>query len=203
VGDVGVGAGHGARVRVARVVTEVFAPAVLVSVLLVLLGVHSEHGVVRGLGLGVVAALFESVLPYLYILRGVRNGSLTDRHVGDHRQRRGPLLVGLGSVLAGFAVLLAAGAGRELLAAVVAGGVGLVVAMAVNHWWKMSIHAAVAAGAAVILVLVYGWWLVAAAPLVGVVGWSRVRLGDHTAGQVVVGSVVGALVAGGVFSGLR
>lgn len=189
--------------RLARVVTEVFAPAVLVSVLLVLLGVHSEPGIGRGLALGVVAALFESVLPFLYILRGVRNGSLTDRHVGDHTQRRGPLLVGLGSVAAGFGVLFAAHAHRELLAAVVAGGVGLVVAMAVNHWWKMSIHTAVAAGAVVILVLVYGWPLAVTAPLVGAVGWSRVRLKDHTVGQVVVGTVVGALVAGGVFSALR
>ena len=54
-------------------------------------------------------------------------------------------------------MLLLLDAQRELLAAVAAGGVGLVVAAAVNHWWKMSIHTAVAAGALVILMLVYGW----------------------------------------------
>jgi membrane-associated phospholipid phosphatase len=143
------------------------------------------------------------VLPYLYILRGVRTGRLSDHHIGDRRQRRGPLLVGLGSVVAGFAVLLAAHAHRELLAAVVAGGVGLVVAAAVNHWWKMSIHTAVAAGSVVILTLVYGWPLLATAPLVAAVGWSRVALKDHTVAQVVVGTVLGAAVAGGVFSALR
>ncbi|WP_330186185.1 phosphoesterase PA-phosphatase [Dactylosporangium sp. AC04546] len=192
------------RERVARAVTEVFAPAVLVSVLLVLLAVHTEGGDLRrGLSLGVVAALFESVLPFLYILRGVRTGALTDHHIGDHRQRRGPLLVGLGSVVAGFGVLVWAGAARELLAAVVAGGVGLVVAAGVSHWWKMSIHSAVAAGSVVILMLVYGWWLALAAPLAAAVGWSRVALKDHTVAQVVVGTLVGAVVAGGVFSALR
>ncbi|WP_432836997.1 phosphatase PAP2 family protein [Dactylosporangium sp. CA-092794] len=192
------------RQRVARWLTELFAPAVLVSVLLVLLGVHSEPGRLgRGLALGVVAALFESVLPFLYILRGVRTGKITDHHIGDRRQRLVPLLVGLGSVVAGLAVLLLAHAHRELLAAVVAGGVGLVVAAAVNHWWKMSVHSAVAAGAVVILALVYGWPMLAAAPLAVAIGWSRVELKDHTAAQVVVGTVVGALVAGGVFSALR
>jgi hypothetical protein len=191
------------RQRVARWLTEAFAPAVLVSVLLVLLGGHSEPSLARGLALGAVAALFESVLPFLYVLRGVRTGRLSDHHLGDHRQRRGPLLVGLVSVVTGFAVLFAAHAHRELLAAVFAGGVGLVVAAAVNHWWKMSIHAAVAAGSVVILVLVYGWPMLVTAPLVGAIGWSRVALKDHSVAQVVVGTALGAAVAGGVFSALR
>jgi membrane-associated phospholipid phosphatase len=40
-------------------------------------------------------------------------------------------------------------------------------------------------------------------PLVGLVGWSRVRLGDHTVAQVAIGAVVGGLVAGGIFTVLR
>jgi hypothetical protein len=191
------------RQRLARWLTEAFAPAVLVSVLLVLLGVHSEPGLGRGLAMGALAALFESVLPYLYILRGVRTGRITDHHIGDRRQRLVPLLVGLGSVVVGIVVLLLAHAHRELLAAVAAGGVGLLVAAAVNHWWKMSIHAAVAAGSVVILMMVYGWILIVAAPLVGAVGWSRVELKDHTWSQVGVGTVVGALVAGVAFAALR
>jgi hypothetical protein len=189
--------------RAARWLTEAFAPAVLVSVLLVLLGVHAEPGLARGLALGAAAALFESVLPYLYVLRGVRTGRITDHHVGDRRQRLVPLLVGMASVLAGLVVLLLAHAHRELLAAVGAGGIGLVVAALVNHWWKMSIHTAVTAGSVVILCLVYGWILIVTAPLVAAVGWSRVALKDHTAAQVAIGAVVGALVAGPVFAALR
>src|SRR3954468_1926812 len=100
--------------RVARFLTEAFAPAVLVSVLLVLMGVHAEPGLARGLGLGLVAALFESVLPFLYILRGVRTGRISDHHIGDRRQRLVPLLVGGGSALAGVVVLLLAPAHRGL-----------------------------------------------------------------------------------------
>jgi hypothetical protein len=122
--------------------------------------------------------------------------------VGERSQRLVPLLVGFGSVAAGWVLLVVLGAPRELLAAVAAGGVGLVVAAAVNHFWKMSIHTAVAAGSCVILMLVFGTVLLVTAPLVALVGWSRVRLADHTLAQVVVGAAVGASVAGGVFSTL-
>jgi membrane-associated phospholipid phosphatase len=67
----------------------------------------------------------------------------------------------------------------------------------------MSIHAAVAAGACVILALVFGPELLVTAALVGLVGWSRVRLGDHTWPQVLAGFAIGAVVAGGVFAALR
>jgi hypothetical protein len=203
VGDGDVSRGDGWRVRTARLVTELLAPAVLVGSLLVLLSWRFHGYRPRGLALGGVAALFESVIPFAYILRGVSRGQLSDRHVRVREQRRGPLLFGLGSVLVGFAVLLALGAARPLLAAVVAGGVGLVVAATVSHWWKMSIHAAVAAGACVILTQVYGPAALAALPLVGLVGWSRVVLRDHTVTQVLVGAAVGAAVAGTVFGLLR
>lgn len=189
--------------RLARAVTEVLAPAVLVSVLLVLLGWHSTGFHARGLILGFVAALFESILPFLYILSGVRRGRLSDRHVGERSQRLVPLLVGFGSVLVGALLLVLLHAPRELLAGVAAGGVGLLVSAAVNHWWKMSVHAAVAAGSCVILALVFGPMVLVTAPLVGLVGWSRVRLADHTVAQAFVGAAVGAFVAGSVFALLR
>ncbi|MGC4745073.1 phosphatase PAP2 family protein [Micromonospora sp. DT201] len=67
----------------------------------------------------------------------------------------------------------------------------------------MSIHSAVAAGALVILMLTFGPRLVVAAPLLALVGWSRVRLRDHTVPQVLAGGVLGALIAATVFGALR
>jgi hypothetical protein len=191
--------------RAARAVTELLAPAVLVGTLLVVLGWHSAGYRPIGLVHGMIAGLFESALPFAYILRGVRAGRLTDHHIGVRQQRLGPLLVGAGSVIAGLVILIVLGASRPLLAAVVAGGVGLIVAAGISHWWKMSIHTAVAAGAATILALVFDSALLvgAAFPLVVAVAWSRTRLRDHTVAQVSVGMVVGAAVAGTVFGLLR
>ena len=64
-------------------------------------------------------------------------------------------------------------------------------------------HASVAAGTMVVLVLAFGPVLLATAVLVAAVGWSRVRLRDHTPSQVVAGTVIGALVTGLVFGLLR
>jgi len=42
---------------------------------------------------GLVAALSGSVLPMLFVLRGVRRGRLTDDHLRPREQRAFPLLV--------------------------------------------------------------------------------------------------------------
>ena len=192
----------GRAVRVARLVTEVTAPAVLVTLLLVVVGWRAAGGATHGLAWGLLATVFASGIPFAYIVGGVRRGRFTDHHVGVREQRRLPLLFGLASAAGGLALLAALGAPRPVLALVAAGVVGLVVAVTVSQWWKMSIHSAVAAGAVVVLVLTFGVRLLVAAPLPALVGWSRVRLGDHTVPQVVIGAVVGGLVAGVVFAAL-
>ncbi|MEW2384100.1 phosphatase PAP2 family protein [Micromonospora sp. NPDC047707] len=183
-------------------VTEVTAPAILVSVLTVTVAWHSARGGLDGLAWGLLATVFVSGIPFAYIVGGVRRGRLTDHHVGVREQRRVPLLFGLGSVAAGLALLAVLGAPRPVLGLAAAGLVGLVVAAAVSHWWKMSIHSAVAAGTVVVLVLTFGARLLVAAPLLALVGWSRVRLRDHTVPQVVAGGAFGALVAGLVYGTL-
>ncbi|MEU8295958.1 phosphatase PAP2 family protein [Micromonospora sp. NPDC048909] len=193
----------GPTLRLARLVTELTAPAVLVSVLMLIIGWHSARGGAHGLAWGLLATVFVSGIPFAYILGGVRRGRFTDHHVGLREQRRVPLLFGLCSVAAGLALLAALGAPRPMLALAAAGVVGLVVAVTVSHWWKMSIHSAVAAGTVVVLVLTFGARLLVTAPLMALVGWSRVRLGDHTTTQVVAGGLVGGLVTGVVFAALR
>lgn len=189
--------------RVARVVTEIFAPAVLLTVLLVFVGWHAYGDSLVGVVWGLAAALFASIIPFAVILRGVRRGALTDHHIGRREQRRTPLLIGLGSVVVGIVALAMLGAARELLAALGAVACSAIVSLAVSHWWKVSLHTAGAAGFVIILVEVYGPLALVALPLMFVVGWSRVRLHDHTPAQVVIGGVVGALIAGIAFAALR
>ncbi|MCZ7377569.1 MULTISPECIES: phosphatase PAP2 family protein [unclassified Micromonospora] len=189
--------------RVARLVTEVTAPAVLVSLLILTVSWHSASRPGQGLVWGLLATFFVTGIPFAYIVGGVRRGRLTDHHIGRREQRRAPLLVGLGSVAGGLALLAVLDAPRPVLALALAGLVGLVIAVSVSHWWKMSIHSAVAAGTLVILTLSFGTRVVVAAPLLALVGWSRVRLGDHTVPQVLAGGVLGALIAAAVFGPLR
>jgi hypothetical protein len=189
--------------RVARVVSEVLAPAVLVAVLLLVVGWHAGDtpGVSRWWGLP--GALFAAVIPLGYVLHGVRRGRLTNHHIPERADRRIPLLFGTGSLAAGSVLLVLLGAPREVLALLVAGGCGLAVFALVTHWWKMSIHAGVAAGTVAALTAVYGPVALAGVPFVLLGCWARVRLTAHTRGQVVVGALVGALIAGTIFPLLR
>ncbi len=191
------------RQRLARVLTEVFAPAPTVAVLLLVVAWRSAPTAAESLKWGLLAALFASLIPLGYILRGVRRRRLSDHHVGVREQRPLPLLVGVASVLVGLALLAAWGAPRDLVALVAAMAVGLATSLLVTLVWKVSVHTAVVAGAVVILVLVFGPALVALAPLVTLVGWARVEVGDHSPAQVVAGAGLGATVAAVVFALLR
>jgi hypothetical protein len=189
--------------RVARGLTEIFAPAVLAAVLPIVIGLHAGRTVPVGLAWGLLASVFSAVIPYGMIWYGVRRGRLSDRHIGVREQRTKPLALGLLSVLVGLALLGLLGAPRELVALVVALFVGGLVATVINHFWKLSVHASVAAGSMVVLVLAFGPALLATVVIVAAVGWSRVRLRDHTTAQVVAGTAIGALVSSLVFGLLR
>ena len=186
--------------RAARLVTEVFAPAVWAAVMPLVIAVHAASGVAAGLAWGAFAAVFSSVIPYGIIWLGVRRGQLTDHHIGRREQRRRPLLLGLACVLIGITALVLLRAPRELIAMVVVMFVVGLGATLVNHYWKLSIHAAVASGSVAVLVLVFGPALLAGAALVALVGWSRVVLRDHTTAQVLAGTCAGAVLAAPTFA---
>jgi membrane-associated phospholipid phosphatase len=189
--------------RAARIASEVLAPAVLVAGLLLVVGWHAgdQPGVSRWWGLPGV--LFTVGIPLAYVLRGVRQGRLSSHHIPEREHRRIPLLFGIASVTVGLLALALLGAPREVLALLAAGGVGLVVFTVVTHWWKMSIHAGVAAGTVATLTAIYGPLALLCVPLVLLAGWSRVRLSAHTSAQVIAGALVGAVIAGTIFPALR
>ncbi|GGQ40962.1 phosphatase PAP2 family protein [Couchioplanes azureus] len=189
--------------RAARIASEIFAPAVLVAGLLLVVGWHAGEtaGVSRWWGLP--GALFAAGIPLAYVVRGVRAGRLTNHHIPEREHRRVPLLFGIASVAAGLVVLLLLGAPRDVLALMAAGGTGLLVFTVVTHWWKMSIHAGVAAGTAATLTAVYGPAALLTVPFAVLACWARVRLSAHTVPQVIAGAIVGAVIAGTVFPALR
>jgi membrane-associated phospholipid phosphatase len=189
---------------VARGLSELGSPAVVVIVLPVAVGLHAT-GYRWGptLGWAAVIALFASVLPMAFVIAGARRGRWDGHHVRDRAGRFVPLLMGLASAGVALAVLLVFSAPRELVALLASMVAVLIAAIVITRYWKVSLHAAVAAGAAATVVLIYGpWWWLLAVPLAAVC-WSRVRLADHTPAQVVAGGVLGPLVGGAVFLLLR
>lgn len=153
-----------------------------------------------GLGWGALAAVFAAAIPMLFIGHGVRNGRFTDRNVGA----RGPRLLVLGVILAsigmGLALLVLLGAPRQLAGYLIFMLCSVALLALVTTVWKVSIHCAVAAGSVAVLARAYGPVLLAGFALVGLVGWSRVALRDHSVPQVVAGAVLGALTAAAAYT---
>lgn len=185
------------RLRVARLVSEAMSPVVLIVFVTLIVALHSA-GRVRGLVLGLVVIFFAGGLPYGLVLIGVRRGQLTDHHISRREQRPRIMAIALASVAVGLLVLRWLDAPHALFALVAAIVAGLAVTLAITSFWKISIHAAAAAGTvASLAILVSPWWLFLV-PLVVLTGWARVAIRDHTPAQVSVGAIVGATVAAGV-----
>ncbi|MEV5409557.1 hypothetical protein AB0K60_12070 [Thermopolyspora sp. NPDC052614] len=184
----------------ARAVTEILAPAHLVIALPLVIGWRATWPDPAGVWWGLTASLFCGIVPYAVILAGVRAGRLTDRHVVRRDQRMGPLALALASVVAGLAALLAFRATPAVVVLVLGMLGALVVIVPITTFWKISLHAAVAAGAATALTITFGLYAAAVGwPLVLLVAAARVALRVHTFAQVVAGALVGALVPLGVY----
>jgi membrane-associated phospholipid phosphatase len=164
-------------------------------IILTTLAVGWHAGGLAGLGWGAVAAFFAGILPTVFINRGVRNGRWADRYVGAKRSRLIVLAFITASVAAGLALLAVCGAPGQLTGYFACTLGSVAVLAVITSVWKISIHCAVAAGSVTMLALMFGPWLSAAYLLVAATAWSRVVLEDHTAAQVVAGSVLGALAA--------
>lgn len=189
--------------RLARLITDLFAPAHLAIGLLLVVGTASGASHLRGLAWGALAALVVGAMPYAWILYSVRRGRLTSRHIPDRAQRILPLALAAVLAGAGLALLVALGAPRQLVALVLAMLAGLAVTAAVTTVWKISIHGAVAGGTAIVLTVVFGPVLLVSSALVVAIGWSRVQQHGHTIRQVVAGALLGVLVAALFFIPLR
>jgi membrane-associated phospholipid phosphatase len=191
------------RLRVARLVGELLSPPPILAVLALVVAWDSSPTAAMAILWGGIAAVSASVLPYALILRGVRRGRLSDRNISLREQRIRFGGVAITSILVGLAVLVVFDAPAEMVALQASIAVGVACGWVITLWWKISVHAAIAAGAATVLVLVFGPALLAVWPLVAVIAWSRVQVGDHTAAQVLAGVALGVVVNATIFLLLR
>jgi membrane-associated phospholipid phosphatase len=190
--------------RLARVVTEVLSPAVIVVALpLAVAWQGTGYELAPTLGWGLLVALFYSAIPMVIMVRGARRGRWDGHWVRERERRMVPFLLCLVSTTVGLVIMLVGGAPQAVIALSWSMIATLVVVLAITRWWKVSVHATVAGGAVATIVLLYGPWYLLLIAGVALVAWSRVMVEDHTAAQVVVGALLGPIVGGAVFLALR
>ena len=187
-----------ARTSVASRVTYLLEPKNWLIVTVIAIGAHADG--LAGAGWGVLAAFFAAVLPTVFINYGIRRGHFDDRNVGARRPRLVVLAFITTSVATGLILLLVLGAPATLTGYLAFMLISVAVLAAITMVWKISIHCAVASGSVTILALAYGPLVLSGYLLVGLLGWSRVAVRDHTIWQAVGGAVLGAAAAALVYT---
>ncbi|MER7707222.1 hypothetical protein ABTX81_30515 [Kitasatospora sp. NPDC097605] len=182
--------------RIGRRVSDLVDPKNVIVAVSTAFGVHFGW---KGLGWAAIAVVFSAVLPMAYIVYARSGGQWSERHLVDRAKRMAVLPVIVGSAAAGVALEVATSAPAAMVALTAAMWATITVVWPVTRWYKVSVHAAVVAGSFAMLAAEYGWWWLAGLVLVPVISWARVRVREHTVGQVVAGTVLGLAVAGGVY----
>lgn len=176
----------------ARRVTNGLDPKYLLFGVFPLVGASGGQAV--GIGWGLLAAAVFVIPPSLVVYAGVRGGRWSDRHLSVRTQRL-PVAVGLSVYVTAVVVLLyAVDAPRPVTATAFTMAALCALTTVLTAVWKVSVHCTVACAFVAVLSCAYDAeapWPFMAAPLVALIGWSRVRLRAHTVAQVMVGCLLG------------
>lgn len=185
--------------RWATLVAKRLSPATLGGVLLGTAGLVDSGW--WGLMWAVITAAVVLVLPMTVLIVLARRGIVDTRYVRN-RKHRFPVYIGvcvliLGTLAAHYVLGPVLGIPFSVTLTAAFLFLGVVVVMLVTLRWKVSAHTAMAAVFAVAIPLLVAGWLVAFTWVVPVaVAWSRIRTGDHTYWQTVVGAWIGVLIGG-------
>jgi membrane-associated phospholipid phosphatase len=132
-------------------------------------------------------------VPLLVLFRMLHCGSVSDLDVTQRHERIIPCIIALGGASFACGCLYYLEAPQLIFRFAVAHATVITLVCFITRYWKISVHSAGIAGVATFFSSVMGLPLIAFAPIL-LVGWSRIRLGHHTIGQVFAGAIIGSLI---------
>jgi membrane-associated phospholipid phosphatase len=142
--------------------------------------------------LGVFVAACATLPSTVYIKHVLVRGGLRQCYLPRPSDRLAPLAIACASVLITTLLVrtLKVSLYMETVLLTMLFVLGLTLAATPFH--RASVHMAAITGGSVVLQLLFGPIGVALLPIVAIVGWSRLELGEHSLAQVVTGAVLGA-----------
>jgi len=175
----------------ATAISQVASPPVLLSVAMAV-----QAAVTRDSRAWLWAAVYVCCavpVPVVFLLRQIRHETVADLEIGRREERLRPQLVTAAFLGLAWIVLLVGSAPPPMsnLAGIL--WIQATVILVVTVFWKISVHCATAAVAAMLTWRLFG----AAVPAflgVGVMAWSRWRLRRHTPAQILGGILLGIAV---------
>jgi membrane-associated phospholipid phosphatase len=190
------------RTTLARWISRIIHPVVFPLITLGIVTYYADpsHSLVAAVRWVLLALALTTVPISLLVMYQVWRGHWSDLDVSVRRQRYTLYPFGLACMIALAVVFVVLRAPAIAVSATAAIVVANLVDGAVNLVYKVSAHATAAAMCATVLYVGAPPWAVPAALAALLVGWSRVALGRHTTGQVVLGWLVGICSVAAVFA---
>jgi hypothetical protein len=149
----------------------------------------------EGLVLGALLGTCATLPATLYMNHVLRHKGPRQRCLSQPSARLAPLAIACASVLTAIVLVRALEAPRDLQTVLLTMLLVLGLTLVATPLDRTSVHMAAITGASVLLQLLFGSIGIAALPLVAMVGWSRLQLGEHTPAQIVTGALVGGIGA--------
>jgi membrane-associated phospholipid phosphatase len=185
--------------RLAKLISNILNPFLVSFSIIVLLSFESAAGLTDAMKWSLISVVL-SVLPvFAFVVYLVHNNKLDSIFISPRHQRNRIYLLAIGCAIVGCSVLIILGAPKLLIATFVSGLVAIVVFMAINLSWKISLHTAFITASVIILIIVYGAIVALAALLVPLVGWARIEIKLHSPAQVATGALLAACIVTVVF----
>ena len=181
--------------RWARVISNLFSPPMVWSILVFLIAFHYAENRLQGLMWALTYGIIVCLLPILFIAWRVHSGKISDLHMKERQERIVPFLVSIVCAILAWEVLRMMNAPSilPLIAAVTLAE--LIVMLIITFAWQISMHAMSISVAVIATGIVFGAApALFVSPLLPIVGAARLRLERHTLAQVIAGAVVGALI---------
>ena len=158
------------------------------------------------IGLGLLSAPFSiffcffcfAFIPFLSVLYFYRR-KVVDLYVSNRKTRTPFFLIAITSY--SFAALIFLVTNTKIMFLLALGYILVsIILMVVNLFWKVSVHSAGVTGPIFSLIFVFGINAVPLTLIVGLVGWSRIKLKNHTFAQTLAGSLIALTVGFAVYS---
>jgi membrane-associated phospholipid phosphatase len=152
------------------------------------------------IGLGLLSAPFSILLcffcfafvPFLSILYFYRK-NIVDLYVSKRKARTPFFLIAIASY--SFAAIIFLFTNTKIMFLLALGYILVsIILMVVNLFWKVSVHCAGVTGPIFSLIFVFGINAIPLSLIVGLVGWSRIKLKNHTFTQTLVGTLIALIV---------
>ena len=187
------------RKRIAKLTSATLNPFLVSLVMIVLLSFKSTSSTFDALKWSLILIAFSILPVFSAIVYLVRRQRLDGIFINARKQRNNIYLLASVCAVVGFLVLSYLEAPLILRATFVAGLSMVVIFMCINLLWKISVHTAFVTASITILIILYGAIGAVATALLPLMAWARIELKRHSPAQVVIGSLLAALIVVVVF----